>query len=650
MEIKSEKRLFTAEDELRYKFIRQARLSPDGKKVVYALKESDLEKNEVFSSLYLVDLETDTYNARRLTWGNWQDTAPVWSPDGAQIAFTSNREGKTQIYRIAPDGGEARCLTDLKQGVGSGPAWSPDGEFIAFTAGRDQEPRDPSKPYRVTRTVYRFDGLGYVDDGVRNVFIIPAQGGEVRQLTDGETINRQLNWSPDSRSLLYLAGLHPDSNQLFDNSLNLVDLKGKVTERVSLDWGGVFEALWLPQGEQILFWGARNDIKMGANSDLWLVDPQQGGEPQNLTHSLDLSFLELPSGFSEAGYFTASLMVGGEGRICRFNLDGEMHSETLLSGPRTAEILDMGRNKLLYRISKAENPGELYVSDLQGGQEKQITFVNSDLLTEIKQPEIEHLCFDNGEGTQIEGWLLKPAEGKAPYPTVLYIHGGPHGGYGYQFRADFQMLAGAGYAVLFLNPRGSMGYGSEFGSALSGHWGVMDYVDQMAGVDHVIKKGLADPDRLGVCGLSYGGYMTCYIVGQTQRFKAAAAENPITDLVSRYGTADMGSWGSLGEIGGKPHEIPEVYYKSSPINYAHLCATPTLLVQGEKDYRCPAGQSEQFYTVLKASGCITEMLRLPDMPHVGSIEGPLDVRRAQNEALLDWMNRFILNITTPEEK
>ena len=195
-----------------------------------------------------------------------------------------------------------------------------------------------------------------------------------------------------------------------------------------------------------------------------------------------------------------------------------------------------------------------------------------------------------------------------------------------------------------------MGYGSEFGSALSGHWGVMDYVDQMAGVDYAVAQGLADPDRLGVAGLSYGGYMTCYIVGQTQRFKAAAAENPITDLVSRYGTADMGPWGSLGEIGGKPHEIPEVYFKSSPINYAHLCKTPTLLVQGEKDYRCPAGQSEQFYTVLKANGCMVEMLRLPDMPHIGSMSGPLEVRRAQNEALLDWMNRFILNITMPEEK
>jgi dipeptidyl aminopeptidase/acylaminoacyl peptidase len=204
------------------------------------------------------------------------------------------------------------------------------------------------------------------------------------------------------------------------------------------------------------------------------------------------------------------------------------------------------------------------------------------------------------------------------------------------------MLAGAGYAVLFTNPRGSRGYGDAFATALSGNWGVMDYKDLMAGVEYVIERGFTDPDRLGVCGLSYGGFMTCFTVGQTDRFQAAVAENPITDLVSRYGTADMGPWGSISEIGGKPHEIPEVYRRSSPITYAHRCTTPTLLIQGEADYRCPAGQSEQFYTHLKANGCITEMMRLPGMSHVGSITGPINVQKTQNEALLGWMNRYVL--------
>ena len=444
----TEKRLFTAEDELRYKTIGQARLSPDGKKVVYALTEPDPEKNKIFSSLYLVDLETDS--TRRLTNGDWQDSQPVWSPDG-QIVFVSNREDKPQLYRIAPDGGEALRLTNLKQGVGGEPACSPDGKWIAFTAGCDQEPRDPSKPYRVTRPIYRFDGLGYVQDVIRNVFIIPAEGGQVRQLTDGETLNRQLRWAPDSRSLLYLAGLHPESDQLFHNSLNLVDLEGRSRELISLDWGGVFAALWLPLTEKILFWGAPKDKKMGANDDLWLVDLVYG-EPKNLTRSLDLSFLELPPVFSEERFFTASVQMGGEGRICRFNLEGEISCETLVSGPFTAEILDMGQDKLLYKLSSAENPGELAVCGLQGQEGKQITQVNQEFLGQIKLPEVQSLFFENGQGDKIEGWLLKPAAGEAPYPTILYIHGGPHGGYGYQFRADFQMLAGAGYAVLFLNP------------------------------------------------------------------------------------------------------------------------------------------------------------------------------------------------------
>ena len=245
------------------------------------------------------------------------------------------------------------------------------------------------------------------------------------------------------------------------------------------------------------------------------------------------------------------------------------------------------------------------------------------------------------DGTPIQGWLLLPNQGEPPYPTILYIHGGPHGWYGYQYGSDFQMLAGAGYAVLFVNPRGSTGYGDAFATALSGNWGVLDHKDLLDGVDYAIETGFADPDRLGICGLSYGGYLTTYTIGQTNRFKAAVAENPITDLVSRYGTADMGPWGSLSELGGKPHEIPDVYRRGSPITYAHNCTTPTLLIQCEQDYRCPAGQAEQFYGHLKANGCIVEMLRIPGVSHVASITGSIPVQKAQNEALLDWMQRHV---------
>jgi dipeptidyl aminopeptidase/acylaminoacyl peptidase len=204
------------------------------------------------------------------------------------------------------------------------------------------------------------------------------------------------------------------------------------------------------------------------------------------------------------------------------------------------------------------------------------------------------------------------------------------------------MLCGAGYAVLMVNHRASTGYGDEFSTAIKGDWGNLDYTDLMAGVDYAIARGIADPERLGVCGLSGGGNLTCWTIGQTDRFKAAVPENPVTNWISFYGVSDIGPWFAVEQMGGHPHEIPEVYVRCSPITYAHRCKTPTLLIQGEHDWRCPAEQSEQFYTVLKANGCTVEMLRLPKASHAGTIVGAPINRRIHNEALLDWMDRYVL--------
>jgi dipeptidyl aminopeptidase/acylaminoacyl peptidase len=216
------------------------------------------------------------------------------------------------------------------------------------------------------------------------------------------------------------------------------------------------------------------------------------------------------------------------------------------------------------------------------------------------------------------------------------------------FHFDTQMLCGAGYAVLLINHRASTGYGDAFSTAIKGDWGNLDYHDLMAGVDHVVARGLADPDRLGVCGLSGGGNLTCWIVGHTDRFKAAVPMNPVTNWISFYGVSDIGVWFAVEQMGGHPHEIPEVYVKCSPITYAHRCKTPTLMIQGEHDWRCPAEQSEQFYTVLKANGCPVEMLRFPKAAHAAALIGDPINRRVHNEALLDWMNRYVLGKTAAD--
>ena len=642
---KNGKRNFGLLDDLRYARIGSARLSPSSKLAVCDLTRHDLENELTTTSLWRIDLASG--EARQLTQDSSSNTSPSWSPDGAQIAFLSDRYGVKQVFLLPIDGGEAQQFTDLKQGVDGPPVWSADGEMIAFTATTDTEPRDPTAPYRVTRFIYRFDGVGYLDDAVQNIFVQSIHGGDARQLTDDAHMDRTLRWSPDGREILYLASFDPDRSDLFSAKLRVVNLQGDVEEILGLDWGFIKNAGWLPDGKSIMVVASRSDQPMATKDDLWIVNRDSGqavNRTADLSSGIEVQWFPV---FRAANIQTAesaalvNLVERGRKGVYSVALSGEPRWQQLLGGNRTIALQDADAAHMLFLSGDLENPGDLCIAELDGTNERQVTRFNDELLAELDFPTVEELHSKTQDGTQIHGWLLLPNQGEPPYPTILYIHGGPHGWYGYQYGSDFQMLAGAGYAVLFVNPRGSTGYGDAFATALSGHWGVLDHKDLLDGVDYAIEAGFADPDRLGICGLSYGGYLTCYTIGQTNRFKAAVAENPITDLVSRYGTADMGPWGSLSELGGKPHEIPDVYRRGSPITYARNCTTPTLLIQCEEDYRCPAGQAEQFYGHLKANGCIVEMLRIPGVSHVASISGPIRVQKAQNEALLDWMQRHV---------
>lgn len=639
-----------AEDLFRFRFLQDAKLSPDGRSVAYVVGHigpNGDEKEADLSTIYLLWLESG--QSRPLTAGSAADTAPDWSPDGREIAFLSTRSGKPQIYRIAVDGGEAQAVTHLEQGVGGGPVWSPDGTTFAFTATRAQ-PIDYSKPYRVTRHIYRFNDMGYLDNALQDVYLIPAEGGEPRLLVHNDCMNSAPQWSPDGKEILYSISMFPDTHRLVE-ALAVVDLEGRSRMLVK-DWGEASQGRWLPGGK-VAFVGTPAGRLIGSKSDLWVIDAQ-GGEPECRTASLlyppGSLQADMPAGaignpqFLVQGDRTAFLPVqkGGNVEIYRVALQGAEAFAPVVTGERSCMPVGVHENRLVFAASQLLNPNDLYAAQTDGSQEQRLTHLNADLLVKFKLPQVEHLSFKAVDGVNLEGWFMKPPEGQAPYPTVLYIHGGPHSGFGNIFSFDFHLLAGAGFGVLFLNQRGSTGYGDDFANQILGDWGNLDYRDLMAGVDHAVTQGLSDPDRLGVCGLSGGGNLSCWIVGQTDRFKAAVPENPVTNWVSMYGVSDIGAWFGAKELDGKPHQIPDVYARCSPITYAHNCKTPTLLIQGEADWRCPAEQSEQFYTVLKAEGCPVEMLRLPNSSHAASINGPVYIRRAQNEALLDWMQRYLL--------
>ena len=655
-------RTIDPKDLFQLKFLQDGQLSPDGKTVAYAVSwvEVEEQKEKEHTAIWLSSLETG--EARQLTAGLARDTEPRWSPDGTQIAFLSTRGEKPQIYLIPVDGGEARPLTALAQVAGSGPTWSPDGRQIAFTAGPAVEPPDPAKPYRITRHVYRFDGMGYLDGAVQDLYVLYGEGGEPKQLTRDGCHDQSPAWSPDGQEILFSAAMFPDAHRVYP-ALKVANLEGEVRDLVK-DWGYATSAAWTPDGEQIVFVGNPHDLPVGSQNNLWTVS-RQGGEPEPRTAGLafqvggglqpDMPAMSavrsgriLVTPDSQSAY--VQVQVGGTVQIYCVALRGPESWQPVVAGERTCVPQAINGSQLLFLASALDNPTDLFVAGPDGRDERQLTRLNAGLLAERALPTVEPLFFSGSDGVPVEGWIVKPATGEPPYPTVLYIHGGPYSGFGHIFSFDFQMLAGAGYAVLFINPRGSTGYGDAFSTRINGDFGNLDYRDLMAGVDQAIEKGIADPDRLGVCGLSYGGYMTCWIVGQTDRFKAAVPENPVTNWVSKYSVSDIGVWFVAREMGGLPHEIPEVYRRCSPITYAHRCTTPTLLIQGEHDWRCPAEQAEQFYGVLKASGCTVEMLRLPNSSHTGTITGPPALRRAQNKALLDWMNRYVLGVGPEETK
>lgn len=636
-------------------FLQSATLAPDGQTLAYSIATHDADADADYEQIWLLEIASG--QQRQLTFGKQRNQMPQWSPDGKTLAFVSTRGEKPQIYLLAVDGGEARPLTTFKQGVGGGLAWSPDGQQLAFSAPpQPDQAHDATVPYRLARHIYRFDAIGYLDSAVQDLYVIPVAGGEAQRLTADGCHNTTPQWAPDGSRLLYVATMQPASHKAITPELRIVTLAGQTTTVISHAWGSFSgSAAWLPDSRQIAFVGVEGGQPIGTQNDLFVVD-SASGQVSKRTAGLDRQVgarlqPDMPAAVANqlskvlvtaAGAVAyVPVQIGGTVQIYRVGLTGTPHYAAVLSGDRSCFLLDGNSSTLLYAVSDFNSPPDLYLADANGQHEQRLSQFNAAFLATVPQPVVEHLWFPGQDGVPVEGWLIRPAVGSAPYPTILYIHGGPHSAFGAVYHFDTQMLVGAGYAVLMVNQRASTGYGNSFSTAIKGDWGNLDYTDLMAGVDAVVANGWADPDRLGVCGLSGGGNLSCWIVGQTDRFKAAVPENPVTNWQSFYGVSDIGVWFAVEQLGGHPHEIPEIYTRCSPITYAHRCKTPTLLVQCEQDWRCPAEQAEQFYTVLKANGCPVEMVRLPGMPHAGAINGTPKVRRAQNAALLEWMQRYV---------
>jgi len=628
------------------------RISPDGARIVFSLGEVSRDSDKSASQLWLVD--RDSANPRQLTWTGESHSSPVWSPDGLHLAYVSRRDGDTPnaICVLPIDGGESRELTRHASSPG-GLTWSPDGARIAYTVAVDPDnraetprPTDAPPPVRAVRRIdYKQDNRGYLNDVRLQVMIVEVATGERRQVTQELVDHNDPQWSPDGARLAVKV---PNRNGMHAQ-LGIVTVASGETTLISPEDGSVGTWAWSRDGSFILLDG---DDENSAQTDFFRYEIGSG-ERRRLTDDLDI----LP----ESGFPTISIpaqpvwiddstaLVHGtrEGRSGLWTIDAESGAVTGVTrweATHAGLSADRSGRYVVQSRSSMTTTGEIVVYDRETGETSEITSFNAAFFAETPPARWEHVTIER-DGETIDSWLFMPADfdpGQT-YPVVLDVHGGPHGAYGYNFNVGAQILASNGILVIAANPRGSSSYGRRFANLVRGDWGGEDWLDLQAVLDEVLKRPYADESRTGVYGYSYGGYMTSWAIGQTSRFKAAVCGAPVFDLESFYGTSDIGH--DFGEMqwGGDPVSRRAWMVERSPVTHAHKATTPTLIVHGEADERCPIGQGEQMFVALKKAGVEVEFVRYPGGSHLMLRGGPTAHKVDYYTRVLGWFRRYLLD-------
>lgn len=655
----SSKRPITLEDLLALKIADDPQMAPDGAHVVCTVTTVDTEANGYRTNLWIVPFERGM--PWQLTTAPGRDTGPRWSPDGTRIAFVSERGGTKQVWVIPTGGGEAHALTSDACSP-SDLAWSPDSQWIAFVGKLGAEgSRQESDVRVISRLRYKQDGEGLWDGRWKQVFIVRADGGAIRQVTEGEHDHLTPSWSPDGTHLAYAGNASPDADLANTSDVWVVPVDGAAPpRRVTRGLGPVQFPSWSPDGTHLAYIGHDNACWDATHLGIWTV-PAAGGAPVCLTRGYDRSVghhlgSDIRAQPTSGGltwapdggrlYFLAA--DGGNTQIASSSVpDGAVRLETRGEHDVVGCTLDRAARRVACIEGDPLMPGEVAVAALSGAGAqtlRRLTAWNAPLLDTLALTAPERFQCSGADGWPIEGWAMKPAGiGKGGRgPTVLMIHGGPHSAYGNTFVHEFQLLCAEGYGVLFTNPRGSQGYGQAFASATHHDWGGKDYEDLMRALDYALATyDWIDPGRLGVAGGSYGGFMTNWIVGHTQRFRAAVALRSTCNRYSQWGTSDIAYQNGLWEFPGDPWESAAFYLERSPITYVRQMRTPLLILHGENDLRCPIDQAEQLFVALKKQGTPTLLVRFPGESHGLSQSGQPKHRIAQLRHLVSWFRTHL---------
>jgi acylaminoacyl-peptidase len=625
---------FRLEDIFELEWATDPQISPDGERVVYVRNFMDVMKDVRRSNLWIVDAAGG--NHRPLTTGNDNDTSPRWSPDGERLAYVSSADGSSQLYVRWMDTGMTAKLTNLTSAPSS-VSWSPDGTKLAFSMFVPEDPKPfavmPTKPdgaewaapVKVIQELeYRSDGRGYLKDGYYHLFVVRSDGGSPIQITDGDFNHRGAPaWTPDGRSLVFSANRNvdwryePGNSEIYEVSLDERTIRA-LTERKGPDDSPVVS----PDGERIAYLGF-DDRYQGYQVTKLYVMRRDGSEATELTPTLDRDASSPRfSQDSEGVWFTYDDQ--GDTTVALVPLDGEIRTAatrvggTSLSRPYSGGSYSLAANgTIAFTISRADRPSDVAVTT-SGGPARRLTDLNEDLFAHKQLGATEFFsAVSSHDGRAVQGWIVKPPgfDAARKYPLILEIHGGPFASYGEHFAAELQLYAAAGYVVVYVNPRGSTSYGEEFGNLIHHAYPGHDYDDLMSAVDAVIDQGYIDPNRLFVTGGSGGGVLTSWIVGKTDRFRAAVAAKPVINWYSFVLTADAYPFFYKYWFPGFPWDHPEHYLSRSPLSLVGNVSTPTMLLTGEQDHRTPISESEQYYQALKLRKVPSALVRVPGASH-----------------------------------
>lgn len=625
---------FNYDDVFQLEYASGPQISPDGKQIVYARNFMDIMDDRVKSDLWITDFEGA--DNRPLTTGNPNDYSPRWSPDGKKLLYLSNNNGSTQVYLRWMDTGQTARLTNLIGSPGS-LSWSPDGRWIAFTmfvpAKNQALPTMPAKPKGaswapaakyIDQLIYRSDGSGFLEPGHTHVFILPVQGGTPRQITSGNyNHSGPISWTNDSKSLLFSSNrnkdweLEPLNSEIYQVSIATGEIKA-LTGRKGPDR----YPLVSPSGKQIAYLGF-DDRYQGYQVTKLYVMNADGTNARLLTGSLDRD-IEAPRWSADGKSIYFLYDDQGNTKLASISMSGKLQQLTAnvgglsLGRPYSGGAFSLADNgSFAFTQTTPYHPADVAVGD-KSGKVKTLTNLNDDLFGFKQLGKVEEIKYPSShDQREIQGWYITPPgfDPSKKYPLILEIHGGPFANYGDRFSTEMQLYAAAGYVVLYINPRGSTGYGGEFGNLIHHNYPGEDYDDLMSGVDEMIKKGFIDDRKLYVTGGSGGGVLTAWIVGKTNRFKAAVVAKPVINWYSFVLTSDGYNFFYKYWFPGLPWDHSEHYLKRSPISLVKNVTTPTMLLTGEVDYRTPMSETEQYYQALKLLKVESAMVRIPGASH-----------------------------------